>query len=638
MQFENLLSPCEIGSLTIKNRIAMPPMQTSYADTEGFITDPQIDYYVERAKGGVGLIVFEHTGVLEQGKASPNMTLLSSDEHILGFRKLIDAVHKEGVKLAVQLNHAGRQTSSKITGMPIVAPSPVPCPIRKEVPRELSTDQIHRIIGSFTEAALRAKKAGADAIEIHMAHGYLIAEFLSPFSNKRSDEYGGDILGRTKLAVEVLTATREKVGPDFPIICRLSGDEYVEGGLILDDTKKIAKVLESMGADALDISAALGGRPMNQPTYYADEGALVHLAAGIKSVVGVPVITVGRIRNLFLAETIVRERRADVVSMGRALIADPHLPRKTFENKVEDIVWCISCNRCLQSLDTGPLSCTVNPEAGRETEFRLTPASEPKKIVIIGGGPAGMKTAQIAALRGHDVTLYERSDRLGGNMTLAAIPPKKDILLEPVTYLEGQLRKLPVNLRMRERFSIEMVEEIGPDAVIVATGSRPYFPNIKGIEESRVLTYAEVLAEQRDVGSNVAIVGGGGIGAELADYLSGNGRNVTLVEMKNGIALDLPDHLQYHLNSRLIKKDVEILVSTKVVEFRSGALIVEDGRGKRILKEFDSIIIALGAVPDDEIARDLERKNIEFHTIGDARDPREAREALFEGQAIASRI
>lgn len=640
MKLENLFSPCRIGTIKIKNRVSMPPMQTSYADHKGFITDRQIDYYVERAKGGVGLIIFEHTGILKQGSASLNMTLICNDGYLPSFKKLISAIHQEGAKIAVQLNHAGRQTSSEITGTSPVAASPIPCPGQKVIPRELSIEEIHRIADAFAEAAARVKKAGADAVEIHMAHGYLISGFLSPFSNKREDEYGGNIQGRSKFAVEVLRSVREKVGQDFPVVCRLSGDEYVEGGLRLEDTKKIAQILESEGADALDISAALGGRPLNQPTYYFDEGVNVHLAEGVKSVVRIPVIAVGRIRNAVFAEKVIQERRADLVNMGRALIADPYLPKKAMNGNLEDIIPCISCNRCLQSIDTGnPLTCTVNPETGRESELKIRPVAKAKRVLIVGGGVGGMKAAQIAALRGHKVTLYERSDKLGGKMRIASVPPRKEVLLEIVDYLERQLNKLPVTLKMKEQFSARMVEEINPDAIIIANGAQSYFPDIKGIKESSVITVEEVLLKQVDVGNKVVIIGGGGNGAEVADYLSEEGKQVTIIEMREGIALDLPDQLQYHLNLRLSQKNVKILASTKVVGFQRGSITVEDARGIRSLEGFDSIVIALGgAISDDGITKELRRKNLELYTIGDAKEPREAREALYEGEAVALRI
>ncbi|HJX59692.1 MAG TPA: NADH:flavin oxidoreductase, partial [Thermodesulfobacteriota bacterium] len=362
-RFEGLFSPFRIGNIELKNRIVMPPMATHFADLGGSVNDRHIAYYVERARGGVGYITSEHTGVLKQGRAFPNMALIDADQQIPSFKKLVEAIHQESGKIVIQINHAGRQTSSSVTGSPIVAPSAIPCPVRKEVPHAISFEEIQKIVEAFGEAARRVKETGADGVEIHMAHGYLINQFLSPFSNKREDEYGGDADRRMRMAIDVLRTVRNQVGPDFTVLCRLSADEYVEGGLKLEDTKEIAKALERNGADALHISACVAASGyLNHPPYYAEEGVFVHLAQGIKSTVSIPVIAVGRIRTPELANKILEERKADLISMGRALIADPYLPLKALEGRADDIVPCISCNRCIQSIRKGALQCAVNPE------------------------------------------------------------------------------------------------------------------------------------------------------------------------------------------------------------------------------------------------------------------------------------
>ena len=348
MGLNNLFSTFSIGTLKMENRLVMPPMATNYATSEGYVTDRQIAYYLERAKGGVGYVTTEHTGILQQGKAHPNMLLISTDEHIPGFERLIEAIHGVGAKIIVQINHAGRQTSSEVTGSPIVGPSPIPGPPKNEIPRELSVSEIEDLIEAYTKAAQRAKKAGADGVGLQMAHGYLICSFLSPFSNQRKDHYGGDIQERSRFAVEVLKSVRDRVGPDFPIVCRLSGDEYMDGGLKIDETRQIAKILENEGADALHISACNASSVyLNQPPYYVDEGVFVHLAQAIKSEVDIPVIAVGRIRTPLMADQIIKDGKADLVSMGRALIADPYMPKKAKEGRFEEITPCISCNRCI---------------------------------------------------------------------------------------------------------------------------------------------------------------------------------------------------------------------------------------------------------------------------------------------------
>jgi 2,4-dienoyl-CoA reductase-like NADH-dependent reductase (Old Yellow Enzyme family)/thioredoxin reductase len=625
--------------MEIKNRIVMPPMATHYASPEGFVTDRQIAYYMERARGGVGYITVEHTGILQQGKASPKMLLISSDEHGSRIERMIEAVHRVGGKIVVQINHAGRQTSSAVTGSPIVGPSPISCPTRNEIPRELSVGEIEEITEAFSIAAQRVKNAGADGVELHMAHGYLICSFLSSFSNRRSDRYGGDIDGRTRFARDVLNAVRNQVGPDFPIICRLSGDEYVDGGLKIEETKQIAQILEKEGADALHVSACnVVSGYLNQPPYYVEEGVFVHLAEAIKSVVNIPVITVGRIRNPVMADQIVRDGKADFVSMGRALIADPYLPEKAKEGRFEEIIPCISCNRCIQTQRKEAIRCAVNPETGNENRFKFSKSDRPKKVWVVGGGPAGMKAAEIAALRGHEVTIFEKGNKLGGRMRLAAIPPKKAVLNDFLDYLERRVRDLEVTLELGREFTVEMVRTGKPDAVIVASGAVPFFPDWKGVEESGALSVDAVLTGEGNVGNRVLVVGAGGIGAETADYLSEMGKEVTLIEMLEEIASDLVTHLKYYLSQRLAEKGVTLLTSTKVKELGKHYVLVENSSGTRKIEGFDTIVLALGSKSDDRIAKDLEGKVPALYVIGDASEPREALEAVYEGEEIAIKI
>ena len=640
MSLDNLFSSFSIRTLKMQSRIVMPPMATNYATGEGLVTERQVAYYVERARGGAGYITVEHTGILEQGKASPNMLLISTDKHASRVEGLIEAVHRVDGKIIVQLNHAGRQTSSAVTGSPIVGPSPISCPTRNEIPHELSVNEIEDIIEAFSKAAARVRKAGADGVEIHMAHGYLICSFLSPFSNKREDGYGGNIQGRSRFAVKVLKSVRGRVGPDFPIICRLSGDEYVNGGLRIEETKEVAKILEKEGADALHVSACNAVSVyLNHPPYYVEEGVFVHLAEAIKSVVNIPVITVGRIRNPVMAEEVLRDEKADLVSMGRALIADPHMPRKATEGRFDEIVPCISCNRCIQSIRKGLLQCAVNPETGNEARFRLSKAARSKKVWIVGGGPGGLKAAEIAALRGHQVTVFEKDQRLGGRMKLAAIPPKKGILNDFLDYLERRVRRLGVTLELGREFTADELENDKPDVVIVASGALPRFPDWKGVEKSGVLSVDEALSKGRErVGKRVLVIGGGGVGAETADFLSEEGCEVTIVEMLDEIASDLVVHLKHYLSERLTKKGVATLTSTTAKELGKGYAVVEDASGSRKIGGFDTIVLAVGSIPNDRIAKSLKGKVAELYVIGDASQPRETMEAVYEGEEVAMKI
>ncbi len=637
--FKTLFSPFQIGTLELKNRIVMPPMATNFAGTDGKVNDRHIAYYVKRVQGGVGYVTFEHTGILKEGKASPGMALIDSDEKIPLFKKLVDAIHRKGGKIFIQINHAGRQTSASITGAPIVGPSAIPCPVRKEMPHPLSAKEIQGLVEAFRQAARRVKEAGADGVEVHMAHGYLLCQFLSPFSNQRDDEYGGSPEKRLAMPLQVLKAVRKTVGPDFPIICRLSADEYVDGGLKLDDSIPIAKALEKNGADALHISACIAfSGYLNHPPYYVGEGVFTYLAQGIKGAVKIPVITVGRIRTPELANEVIEDQKADLVSMGRALIADPFLPKKAREGKVEDIIPCISCNRCIQSIRKGALQCAVNPETGRESTLVVKKAEQPKKVWVIGGGPGGMKAAEIAARRGHRVTLYEAQGQLGGQFLLAAMPPHKQVLREFVTYLWKQIDGYGVKTVLNKPFDLKLLEKGKPDAVILATGSKPLIPKIEGIQTVKVFNVWEALSKPGPLGQRVLVVGGGGVGAEVADFLSEKGKKVTLVEMREAIALDLVGHLQHYLNLRLRNKEVQVLTSTKALRFEEDGLWVEDPKGTRKLTGFDSVVISMGSVSQVGPAEAVKKKGFQVSVIGDAAKPREVMEALLEAEEAAIKI
>ena len=640
MALEKLFSPFSIGNLKLENRIVMPPMATNYATSEGFVSDRQIAYYVARARGGVGYITVEHTGIHEQGKASPKMLMISTDEQAAKIENLVEAVHAAGGKIVVQINHAGRQAFSKVTGGPIVGPSAIPVLPVMETPRELSVSEIEDLVNMYTRAAERVKKAGADGVELHMAHGYLICSFLSPFSNKREDRYGGDTTGRARFALEVLRSVRQHVGPDFPVICRLSGDEYVEEGLNVKDTRQIARLLEKEGADALHISACNAASGfLNHPPYYVEEGVFVHLAAAVKSEVDIPVITVGRIRNPVMADQIIQDEKADLVSMGRALIADPHLPKKAKQGQFDDIIPCISCNKCIQTLRMDSVRCSVNPETGNETHLRYSKADRSKKVWVVGAGPGGLKAAEIAALRGHQVKIFERQNKLGGRVRLGANPPKKEVLNEFIEYLVKRVKALGVTIEVGKEFTPDMLDPVRPDVVIVATGASPQFPDWQGIEESGALSVDDVLSDGVDIGDKVLVVGGGGTGAEIADFLSEAGKRVTLVEMLEDIASDLVNHLQHYLKQRLGEKGVTIHTSTQVKELGKGYVMIEDASGIRKLDDFDNIVLALGSErPNDAVYKKLEGKVSELHVIGDARQPREIVDAVYEGEEIAIKL
>ena len=637
--FARLFSPGNIGTMRLPNRFVMPPMATNYADENGCVTDRQIAYYRERARGGAGYITFEHTAVLQQGKAAVRMAMISSDEHVPGFKRLADAIHQEGGRLVIQINHGGRATASAFTGMPLAAPSAIACPTRTEVPEAMSPEAIRDLIRAYTAAALRVKAAGADGIEVHMAHGYLLNQFLSPFSNQRTDEFGGSPEKRLGVPLEALRAVRQAVGAQFPVLCRISADEYVPGGLTLADSQKIARALEANGADAIHVSAAVPASGyMPQPPYYLPEGVFAHLAAGIKSVVKVPVIAVGRIRTAALAETLLEEGKADFIAFGRALIADPRLPAKVRVGSDSEIIPCISCNRCIQSFREGNMQCAVNPRTGRELQGDEVPAAKAKKIWVIGGGPAGMKAAEVAARRGHDVTLFDKGAQLGGRFLLAAIPPKKAVLRDFVDYLERQVRKQPIALTLESAMDAAAFSKGQPDTVVLATGAEPYLPSIEGIQNVRTFSPDEALAPGAVLPANLVVLGGGGIGAEIADYFAEQGKQVTLIEMREGIALDMPPHMQHFLRVRLQERGATLLTRAKAIRFERGTLVVETPEGSRTLTGFGAVVVAAGSRPNTELLQAAKQAVKEVHVIGDAGDPRELMHALVDAEEVGRKI
>lgn len=622
----------------MKNRIVMSPMSNYMATPKGEVTDREIAFYVARARGGAGLIAMGASYVHPSGSFGVGQMGIYDDSLVPGLKRMVEAIHAAGAKISIQLHHAGRQTTSAVTGYQPVAPSPVPCPVKKEMPHPLTKAEIAEMVENFAQAARRAREAGFDIVEIHCAHGYLPAQFLSPYSNKRADEYGGDLQGRTRFAVEILRRCREVLGEGIPVICRIVGDEMVEDGIHLDEARKIARVLESVGAAAISVSTGVAPFFYTVPNMAVEPGWNRKSAAGIKEAVGVPVIVAGRINDPQLAEEILAERQADLINMGRPLIADPELPIKAMAGRFDDIRKCIGCNKGCHDRRRKDRStqCLVNPEAGRETTLTLVPAEKPRRVVVVGGGPAGMEAARAAALRGHRVILFERQDKLGGRLSLAAVPPQKSGYAEAVSYLSREVSRLPVEIRTGRAVTAEEVLALDPDAVILATGARPAVPRIPGLAESGFVTADEVLEKGGLPRDQVLVIGGGAVGAETAHLLATQGQHVTVVEMLSEIAQDIPDDARFHLLRAFENLPVRILTSTTVKGLEKGRARVErDGR-EETLERFDAVVLAAGAVPNAELAVELRNKVKDVHVVGDVVEPRDALRAIYEG-SVAGR-
>ena len=650
---EHLFSPIEIGTMKLKNRIVLPPMTVGYGVPEGTVMDRHRDYYEARARGGVGFIIAEGTAVNADRKYGLAPLGLYDDAHIESWSVLAKAVHSHGAKLATQLMDPGPESMMFLTGIQPVGPSPVVGhSLFRTVPRELSVGEIEGVIEDYAAAFGRARDAGLDAIQIHAAHGYaMVGSFLSPFYNKRTDSYGGSLEGRLKFLLEIIKAARARVGRDFPIVLRISGDERRTGGRTLQETQFMARLLVDAGVDAFEVSG--GTIPTVFWAVVPPAGTPLALnaefAAAIKQVVDVPVICVGRINTPRLAEFVLETGRADLVSMGRALNADPDLPNKAAAGQFDDIIPCVGCNSgCIGTVTRGlGATCIVNPVVGRERDMPIIPAEAPRRVLVAGGGPAGLEAARVAALRGHEVTLCEKAEKLGGQVNLASVPPFKQEFSQVIKYLSHQVQKVGVDVQLGREVTSDFVSELKPDVVILATGASPLRPkSIPGIDKETVVTAWEILGgHPAGIARSVVIVGGGLVGCETADFMAQPADNlaatpteVTVVEMLENIAMDSVAEARHLLLERLRSKRVRIVTSAEVKEILDdGVVFVMDGKEESI-RGVEHVILALGASPLDDLSAKIKDKVAEVHVIGDAQEPRGVLEATSTAAEIARKI
>ena len=636
MPFFHLLRPGSIGRLTLANRVVMAPMATNFASATGETTRQQIAYYAARARGGTGLLIVENATIEHRRGGNGAVQLrLDDDRYVPGLHALVDAMHAGGAAVAIQVNHAG--AVARTSAAPL-APSDVPWTATGRTPQPLTPEEIEALFARFAAAAVRAKRAGFDAVEIHGGHGYLIAQFLSPLVNRRTDDYGGSAERRWRFALEVVRVVREAVGAGFPLLFRVSGDEYLEGGRTIAETVDLARALVDAGVDALHVTAATAANPERQlePMAYP-EGWRIDLAAAVKSAVDVPVIGVGVLRTPETAERVLAEGKADFVAVGRGLIADPQWVEKAARGEPETIRRCISCNRCVRHrvFDDLPIRCSVNPRVGREAET-IPPAVGGRRAVVVGAGPAGLTAAATAASRGHGVTLFESADVLGGCLRLAAVPPHK----EKIGWLIDDLSlALPeaVDVRLGTRAEAADLVAIAPDLAILAGGSSPTRLDVPGATLPHVHTADDVLTGRAPIAGRVVVVGGGMVGCETALHCAKGGASVAIVEVLDAVACDCEPITRRDLTERLAARGVEIRVGAVVREIAAAFVRIDvAGREERLAAE--TVVCAVGRRPNRRLAGELSDAQVPVAAVGDAREARGICEAVYEGWRAALRL
>ncbi|MBN2159427.1 MAG: FAD-dependent oxidoreductase [Spirochaetes bacterium] len=647
-QLSTLFSPLTIGTMKIRNRIAMAPMATDFAEGDGTVTQRLIDYYEARARGGVGLIILEVCTVDGMSPYIPRTLGLWDDSFVPGLKRLTDALHARGARVIPQVAHPGPESLAPLfNGTEAVGPSAgIVNNLTRMKCRELDRDELAAVIGQFAAAARRSREAGFDGLELHAAHSYMLAgSFLSALRNRRTDAYGGGLSGRLRFPLEVIGAIKKEAGDDFPITMRLSAEEQVPGGRSIQETCYIASVFAEAGVSGFHVSS--GVYPDLSWRVIPPTGTPFCLnarsAAEIRKAVDVPVMVVGRIVDPGMADDIVRRGDADMVVVGRALLADPEWPAKAKAGAWDDIAPCIGCGLgCVRNREVGgDMTCIVNPAVGREKEMEIRSAVKKKRVMIAGGGPAGLEAARVAALAGHEVALYEKNDRTGGQFNLAAVPPAKQELCKITQYLTRQAGKAGAKIVLGAEVTPGLVAGEKPDVLVVATGGRARRPGIPGADGEEVCTAHDVLSGAVDIApGKVLVVGGGMVGCELASFLANTGDNitigrteVTIVEMTEYVGADMFSEGRELLMEKLRHKEVRIVTSATVKKITPDGAVIERAGIQEVIGGMDRVILAMGTESVKALA-EMPGFGGEIVVIGDALQPRQVLEAIREGAEV----
>ena len=621
--FPNMFSPINIGTVTVPNRFVVPPMGNNFANTDGSMSERSAAYYEARAKGGFGLITIESTVVYKEAKGGPRKPCLFSDEVVPSFKRVADACHAYGAKVSIQLQHAGPEGNSKLTGYPLKAASAIAPSAGREIPEAMPTEEVYKLIECYGDAARRAQLAGIDMVEVHCAHGYLVSTFISARTNKRTDEFGGCFENRMRLPRLIIENIRKKTGGNMPILCRINCRDEGDGGVDVHDAAAIAAYLEQVcGVDAIHVTRSIH---IHDEFMWAPNithgGFNAELGAEIKRAVSVPVILVGRFTEPQYAELLVKQGRADLIAFGRQSIADPELPNKARNGQLEKLTPCIACLLgCVPNMLQGrPITCAMNPCAGREAE--LKPAEVRKNVVVIGGGPGGMYAARLCALRGHSVTLLEKDAELGGHFLVASYPPGKGEISGAIRSFIVNCREAGVDIRTGTEATPELVASLKPDAIIIATGSVPLRLPIPGLDSCGCSTAEDVLTGKADTGKRVLVVGGGMVGCECVEFLTEREHIVDMVEMKPVIGEDIVPEARKYIMANLEKHKVTQRVNARVKQFYAdGVDFTDTVTGEdTAMRGYDSVVLAMGYRSNNTLEEQLKDLAPQVIVIGEAR-------------------